>query len=104
MKLSSNQTSHLGRVFPDRQFSSEERAKRKAESHAFAERCRAIFYRVKPELIDDHYDWFMVIEPDSGDYFIDPDKAIAKQKAREKHPDAMFLIKRLNESGCCGKI
>jgi hypothetical protein len=52
----------------------------------------------------DHYDWFIVIEPNSGDYFIDPEKTVAKQKAHEKHPNAVCLVKRLNETGSCGRI
>ena len=103
-QLSSNPTARRGRVFPERQLSPEEKARRKAESEAFAQRCRAIFDRVAAELMKDHYDWFIVIEPDSGDYFIDPDETVAKQKAHEKYPDAMCLIKRLNETGCCGRI
>lgn len=102
--LSSHHTARRGRVFPERQLSPEEKAKRRAESEAFAQRCRVIFERVKPELIKDHYDWFIVIEPESGDYFIDADEMVALQKTREKHPEAMCLIKRLNETGCCGRI
>ena len=103
-QLSNTRTPRRGRVFPERQLSSEEKARRKAEDEAFAQRCRAIFERVKRDLIKDHYDWFIVIEPDSGQYFIDPDKTVAKQKAHEKHPDAMCLVKCLNETGCCGTI
>ena len=103
-QLSSNRTPRRGRVFPEKQLSPIEKARRKAESEAFTKRCRAIFEEVKQNLIENHYDWFIVIEPDSGDYFIDQDKTVAKAKAHEKHPDAICLIKRLNETGCCGKI
>ena len=103
-QLSSNRTVRRGRIFPERQLSPEEKARRKAESEAFAQRCRAIFDQVAVELIKDHYDWFIVIEPDSGDYFIDPEETVATQKAHEKHPDKMCLIMRLNETGTCGRI
>lgn len=103
-QISYNRIPRRGRVFPEQQLSPEEKARRKAESEAFAQRCRMIFDQVTDELMKDHYDWFIVIEPESGEYFIDPDKTIAKQKAHEKHPDAMCLIKRLNETGCCGRI
>jgi len=103
-QLSNNRTPRQGRVFPDRQLSPEEKARRKAEDQGFAQRCRAIFDRVKPELIKDHYDWFIVIEPDSGDYFIDSDEAVARANAGEKHPEKMKLIMRLNETGTCGRI
>jgi len=103
-QLSSNPTPRRGRVFPERQLSTEEKARRKAEDEAFYKRCRIIFDRVQPELIKDHYDWFIIIEPDSGDYFIDPDEKVARQKARTKHPDKMRLIMRLNHRGTCGRI
>jgi hypothetical protein len=103
-QLSNNRTPRQGRVFPDIQLSPEEKARLKAEDQAFAERCRVIFAQVKPELMKDHYDWFIVIEPDSGDYFIDPDENVARANAGEKHPQKMRFIMRLNESGTCGRI
>lgn len=84
--------------------SSEEKAKQEAERQAFSQRCRAIFERVRPELIEEHYNWFITIEPDSGDYFIDKDDMTAYQKAREKHPQTIFCTFRLNETGVCGRI
>ncbi len=104
MTLSSNRVPRRGRVFPENQLSPEEKARRQTEDELFSQRCRMIFDKVKPELIQDHYDWFIVIEPESGDYFIDPDENVARAKAFEKHPDKMRLIMRLNESGTCGTI
>ncbi|MBW4478887.1 MAG: hypothetical protein KME54_19015 [Tolypothrix brevis GSE-NOS-MK-07-07A] len=104
MTLSSNRSPRRGRVFPENQLSPEEKARRQAEDELFSQRCRMIFDKVKPELIQDHYDWFIVIEPESGDYFIDPDENVARAKAGERHPDKMRLIMRLNESGTCGTI
>ena len=92
-------------LFPDRpRLSQEEIEKRMAADDAFGKRCREIFDRVSPELIKDHYDWFILIEPDSGDYFIDPEHKVALQKAREKHPQAEILAMQLNETGTCGRI
>ncbi|MFN6540725.1 MAG: hypothetical protein RM021_030895 [Nostoc sp. EkiNYC01] len=96
--------SHRGRLFPERTFSVEEQAKRQAELKAFRQRCRPIFERLRPELIEKHHNWFIVIEPDSEDYFIDSDSLVAVQKAREKHPQARFFTFRLNETGVCGRI
>ncbi len=92
-------------LFPDRpRLSPEEIAQREAESEAFARRCREIFWRVYPELVRGHYDWFIHIEPDSGDYFIDADENVSFQKARQQHPTADLIVMRLNETGCCGRI
>lgn len=92
-------------IFPDRPpLPPEEIARRKAEDEEFAQRCREIFWRVYPELVKEHYDWFILIEPESGDYFIDPDREVASRKGHEKHPKAVMLMKRLNETGTCGRI
>jgi hypothetical protein len=93
-----------GRLFPEFTIAPEELARRKAERDERIERYREVFARVSPQLIDEYYDWFMVIEPNSGDYFIDRDEEIAVQKAREKYPRGMIGIHRLNETGACGLI
>ncbi len=59
-QLSSNRTARRGRVFPERQLSPEEKAKRQSEDEVFAQRCRVIFEQVRPQLIKNHYDWFVV--------------------------------------------
>ncbi|MEG3439453.1 hypothetical protein V0288_20165 [Pannus brasiliensis CCIBt3594] len=92
-------------LFPDRprptRFESDKRA---GENQAFAERCRAIFWRVAPELRENYPDWYMIIEPDSGEYFLDPDEMTALRKAKEKYPTPRLYAMRLNETGACGRI
>lgn len=96
---------HGSPLFPDRpRISSEEIAKRKTEREIFAQRCREIFQRVYPELIQKYYDWFIYIEPNSGQYFIDPERTLARQKAKEKYPTAVLMAMCLNETGTVGKI
>ena len=55
----------------------EEIARLEAEDEEFGKRCEEIFNRVYPELVKEHYNWFILIEPDSGNYFIDPDSEVA---------------------------
>lgn len=75
-----------------------------AEARAkFEAKCQVIFEKLKPTLIGDYYNWFMVIEPESEDYFIDADEIEAERKAREKHPEADCLILCINETGACGR-
>jgi hypothetical protein len=93
-----------GRIFPEYTIPPEELARREAEKNARIKRYREIFAQVSPQLIPDHYNWFMIIEPNSGDYFIDPEEDVAMQKARQKYPSGMVGIMRLNETGTCGKI
>jgi hypothetical protein len=93
-----------GRIFPEIQWSPEEKARRKAEEEEFHRRCRAIFERVRPKLIDERYGWYIAVEPDSGNYFIDPDKEVAHKKARQEHPNAIHCMFCLNETGATGRI
>lgn len=103
-QLRSNRTRRRGRIFPEFTISPEEQVRKKAELEAFCQRCQPIFERLRPELIENHYNWFIVIEPYSEDYFIDRDSMVAVQKAREKHPQAKFFTFRINETGVCGRI
>ncbi|MGL5064020.1 MAG: hypothetical protein ACRC62_28875 [Microcoleus sp.] len=100
----SKRQARRGRIFPEHNWSPERMAKHKAEREALGKRCRAVFDRVAPELITDHYNWFIVIEPDSGDYFIDPEANVAVQKACQKYAMNMLGTLRLNETGTCGMI
>ncbi|MFM7407125.1 MAG: hypothetical protein ACKO3K_10795 [Cuspidothrix sp.] len=93
-----------GRIFPELTIPPEELAKREAERNARGEKARFVFNRVRLELINDHYNWFMVIEPNSGDYFIDVDIEIAEKKARQKYPNGWIITFRINETGACDRI
>lgn len=86
------------------QLSEEEKGRLKAEKEAFSQSCREIFERVSPDLIENHYDWAIMIEPKTGDYAIDPDAETAFQKIRQKHPEARIMEMRLNETGSVGRI
>ena len=93
-----------GRIFPEYTIPAEELARREAEDEAFLQRCQVIFDRVYPELVTSHHDSFIIIEPDSGDYFIDSSRDVALKKARQKHPTARVMIMGVNEKGTAGKI
>jgi hypothetical protein len=103
-QLTPKQPARRGRIFPELTLSPEELARREAEREAFHKRCRAIFERVRPELIEEHYNWYIAVEPDSGDHFIDENKEVASQQAREKQPHAVHCMFRLNEIGAVGRI
>ena len=93
------------RPFPQRpQLSAAEIARREAELEKFSQQCQVIFDRIYPELVPEHYDRSITIEPISGDYFIDPDPEVAFQQAKQKHPTAIIMEMRLNETGTCGRI
>ena len=65
----------------------------------FIKRSRLIFDQISPKLTQDYSGWYIAIEPDSGDYFIDANKAVARQKARQKHPFGIICTLQLIERG-----
>ncbi|BCL35605.1 hypothetical protein [Nostoc sp. MS1] len=93
-----------GRIFPEFTLPPEELARRRDERNARCQKARIVFDRVRPQLISEHYNWFIVIEPNSGDYFIDVDDNVAEKQAREKYPTGWLVTFRLNETGACGRI
>jgi hypothetical protein len=97
-------TLRRGRLFPEIQWSAEEIAQSQAENEAIYQRCKVIFERVKPKLIKTHYNWFIAIEPKSEEYFIAQDEQVATQGLRYKHPDAIPVLFKINETGACGTI
>jgi hypothetical protein len=56
---------------------------------------RQIFEALDPELSTTHRGQFIVIEVDSGDYFLGETAMEANQKAREKHPGKIFFLGRI---------
>jgi hypothetical protein len=54
--------------------------------------------------MSDYYNWFILIEPNSGDYFIDGDEDKAVEKARQKYPTGWLMTFRINQTGACGMI
>lgn len=93
-----------GRIFPERTLSPEELARRKSENEAQYKLYQAIFERLRPELIQEHYGWYIAIELNSGNYLIDEDKEVAHKKAREKYPNSDHCAFCLNETGATGRI
>lgn len=93
-----------GRVFPEIEWSEAEKVRNKVRQQDFYQRCWAIFEKLKPELLDKYYGWYIAIEPDSEDYFIDPDKELASRKAREKYPQSFYHLFGINETGVTGRI
>lgn len=97
-------TARRGRIFPEIQWTEEQKAKREAEREAFYQRCKPIFDRVQPQYIQTHYNWYMTVEPNSGEYFIDKDEMTAINMSRQKHQNAPVFIFRINETGVAGTI
>jgi hypothetical protein len=93
-------TARRGRIFPEIQWTEEQITKRRAEREDFYRRSKEIFDSVKPEYINTHYGSYMVVEPESGDYFVDHSEEAVMQQARVMHSDTVRLfLFRINETG-----
>jgi len=103
-QTTSSRPRRQGRLFPEYTIPPEELARRKVEREARCQRSRKFFDQVSPKLIQEHYNWFILIEPNSGDYFIDIDEEVAVQKARQKYPTGWLVTFQINETGTCGRI
>jgi hypothetical protein len=79
-------------------------AQRQAEDEQFADRCRAVFRQVYPQLSQEYAGGFIYIEPESGDYFIALERSLARQKAKQKYPTARLMAMGINETGAVGRI
>ncbi|MEG4506313.1 hypothetical protein QUA81_22100 [Microcoleus sp. F6_B4] len=105
-QLSEKRKALRGRISPERTIPPEELARRAAEKTELGLRCREIFERIRPKLIDEYYNWFIAIEPDSEEYLIDPTLLGIVQKIKEHYGDKKVMLTtfRLNETGTCGRI
>lgn len=103
-KAQATPTVRRGRIFPEIQWTEAQKAQKKAEREDFYQRCQPIFERVQPELIKTHYNWYIAIEPDSGEYFVAQDDLVVAQIARQKYPNTKLHIFRINETGVCGTL
>jgi hypothetical protein len=53
------------------------------------------YEQIKEQLEPKHKNKFVVIEVDSGDYFIDKDSVKATLRARKKYPHSIFYLARI---------
>ena len=84
-----------------------EKSRRQEQRDALAVRCRVVFERLRPTLIESHYNWHIAIDPDNENYLIDPTLYGITQKIRDAYgnPEKVKLtIFRLNDTGTCGKL
>jgi len=93
-----------GRLFPEIQWSEEQKAEWKTELAAIRQRCQLVFKQVQPELVKTHYNWFMAVDPESEECFIAEKEDVATEMVRQKYPNAIPYIFVINETGVAGRI
>jgi hypothetical protein len=103
------QTSHprRTRILPPSPIAPGEKNRRTEQGDALATRCRAIFERLRPQLIEAHYNWHIAIDPDTEQYLLDPTLLGITQKIRSVYGntgEVKLTIFRLNDTGTCGRL
>ncbi|MCX7967012.1 MAG: hypothetical protein N3B10_00825 [Armatimonadetes bacterium] len=61
----------------------------------FAEKGRAIYERVKDQLMPQYKGWFIAIDPETGDYALGKTDWDADRALRERHPGKVFYLMRV---------
>lgn len=65
------------------------------------DKANPIFEKIKEELLPQHKGKMVVIEVDSGDYFMGDTGVDALHKAKKKYPDKIFVLKGLGFETVC---
>ncbi|MEM7578874.1 MAG: hypothetical protein AAF316_03310 [Cyanobacteria bacterium P01_A01_bin.80] len=95
------------RIKPHSQEVRADKSLRKEQRDDLGMRCRAVFERLRPTLIETHYNWHIAIDPDTEQYLIDPSLKGITQKIRDAYgetSEVKLTIFRLNDTGTCGSI
>jgi hypothetical protein len=95
------------RILPPSPISSSEKKCRQEQRDVLAKRCRPIFERLRPQLLEAHYNWHIAIDPDTEQYLLDPTLKGITQKISEVYRntnEVKLTIFRLNDTGTCGRL
>lgn len=96
-----------GRIFPEYQSSPEIRTKRITQREELGKQRRQIFEQIRPQLMSTHYNWFIAIDAETGNYLLDEKFDGLMQKVKANYPSngkVRLTTFRLNEDGYCGLI
>ena len=84
-----------------------ERLRRGIQRDELARKCQIVFDRVYSQLIENHYNWHIAIDPDTEQYLIDPTLMGITAQIKDTYEDrstVKLTIFRLNETGTCGRL
>ena len=95
------------RILPASTLAPEEVSHRQGQRNALAVRCCAVFERLRPTLIETHYNWHIATDPETEEYLIHPTLLGIMQKIHDAYGntnEVKLTIFRLNDTGTCGRL
>ncbi|WP_081402947.1 hypothetical protein [Scytonema hofmannii] len=96
---------HRTRIVPPSPADPEVVQRERDTQRALRERCRPVFERLRPALIETHPNWFIAIDPDTEDYILDPTlRGLTEQISKVHSGNKIRMIFRLNDTGTCGRL
>lgn len=84
--------------------SPEIKAEENAKSEQRYQKAKAIFNQLLPNLIEQYYNWYLVINPDTEEYFIEQEYLQVFTRLRQQPEKGKMVIFCLNETAICGQI
>jgi hypothetical protein len=95
-----------GRILPPSPIDPEVVQHEQEKQHALALRCRPSFERLRPSLIETHYNWYIAIDPESENYLLDKTLIGIMQQIENTYSgdEVKLTIFRLNNTGTCGRL
>lgn len=95
-----------GRILPSSPIETEVVQREQEKQRALALRCRPLFERLRPSLIETHYNWYIAIDPENEEYFLDKTLIGITQQIENNYTgdEVKLTIFRLNDTGTCGRL
>ena len=84
--------------------SSQTQRKQDSESEMLYQRARKFFNQLRPQLINQYFNWYIAINPDTGEYLVEQEYLKLFERLRQQKEKGKMVIFRLNETGVCGRI
>jgi len=94
------------RILPSSSVDPQEVQRQQSKQRTLANRCRSLFERLRPNLIETHYNWYIAIDPDTEEYLLDETLQGITQQIRIAYSgdEVKLTIFRLNDTGTCGRL
>lgn len=87
-----------------RHLSSQTEIKQDSESEIRYQKALIIFNQLYPQLINRCFNWYLAINSDTNEYFLEQEYLKLFERLRQQPQKGKMVIFRVNETGICGRI